>query len=174
MFGISLIAGLIIISLVWGRLAHHQIGAAAATPTLWIVLGVLGQSVTASHQLGQLAPTLLAAPYGEAFRAFGLVYGVPVWGFALLWLSISISITVRTARSGLPFSLTWWSFTFPVGTMVTGTAGLAAATGLSVFVVAAVLGYLGLLTAWTIVAVRTARGAWTGQLLRPPAVVVAR
>ena len=34
-------------------------------------------------------------------------------------------MTVKTARAGLPFSLTWWSFTFPVGTVVTGTSQLA-------------------------------------------------
>ena len=37
------------------------------------------------------------------------------------------AITVHTARTqGLPFSLTWWSFTFPVGTVVTGTSELSA------------------------------------------------
>ncbi|UWZ34186.1 hypothetical protein Drose_23405 [Dactylosporangium roseum] len=33
----------------------------------------------------------------------------------------------RTADGGLPFTLlAWWSFVFPVGTLVTGTTGLAA------------------------------------------------
>jgi len=29
----------------------------------------------------------------------------------------------------MPFALTWWSFTFPVGTCVTCTIALAARTG---------------------------------------------
>ncbi len=44
------------------------------------------------------------------------VCGVPTWGFAMMWLALAAAITVLTARRGLPFALTWWSFTLPVGT----------------------------------------------------------
>ena len=169
MFGLALVASLVVITMVWSRLAHHGIGAAAAVPTLWIVLGPLGQSVTAAHTLGVTAPGVLPAPYGVAVQAMGLVYGVPIWGFAMLWLALAAAVTVRTARAGLPFSLTWWSFTFPVGTVVTGTSGLAAATGAHVLEVAAVVLYAGLVLAWATVAGRTARGVWLGHLLRAPA-----
>ena len=167
MFGLTLIASLVMITLIWNRLVQHKVGAAAAVPTLWIVLGPLGQSITAAHNLGEAAPDLLPAPYGTAFHALGLVYGLPVWGFAMLWAALALAVTVRTARGGLPFSLTWWSFTFPVGTVVTGTSGLAAATGLHLFGVLAVVFYATLVSAWLVVAVRTFRGAWTGRLLRP-------
>jgi len=70
----------------------------------------------------------MPTPYSTALRAFGVVYGVPVWGFALLWAAIAAAITLRTAREHLPFSLTWWSFTFPVGTCVLGTSELALRT----------------------------------------------
>lgn len=167
MFGAALLASLVVITMVWSRLAHHDVGAAAAVPTLWIVLGPLGQSVTAAHTLGATAPATLAAPYGRAFEALGLVYGAPVWGFAMLWLAIAVGLTVRTARAGLPFSLTWWSFTFPVGTVVTGTSGLAAATGAPFLAVTALVLYVALVGAWGLVAVRTVRGLRTGALLRP-------
>ena len=166
MFGLTLLASLVMITLLWNRLVQHKVGAAAAVPTLWIVLGPLGQSITAAHNLGEAAPTLLPAPYGTAFHALGLVYGLPIWGFAMLWATLALAVTIRTARSGLPFSLTWWSFTFPVGTVVTGTSGLAAATGLGLFTGAAVLFYAALVTAWLVVAVRTLRGTFTGRLLR--------
>jgi tellurite resistance protein TehA-like permease len=41
MFGIGLLASLVVITLLWGRLARFKVGAAAAVPTLWIVLGPL-------------------------------------------------------------------------------------------------------------------------------------
>lgn len=169
MFGLTIVASLVVITLIWSRLVHHKVGAAAAVPTLWIVLGPLGQSVTASHTLGATAPTVLPAPYGTVFEAMGLVFGAPMWGFAMLWLALAISITVRTIRQGMPFSLTWWSFTFPVGTVVTGTSGLAATTGAHFLVVAAVAFYVGLLLAWATVAVRTGRGVYRGHLLLVPA-----
>ncbi|PUA82908.1 TDT family transporter [Nocardioides currus] len=169
MFGLTIIASLVVIALIWGRLARHGAGAASTIPTLWIVLGPLGQSITAGHTLGATATSVLPAPYGTAFEAAGLVFGVPMWGFAMLWTALAITITVRTARAGMPFALTWWSFTFPVGTVVTGTSGLAAATGAHLFTGAAVLFYVGLLVAWGTVAVRTTHGVYRGHLLKAPA-----
>ena len=169
MFGLALLASLVVITLVCRRLVRHGVGPAAGVPTLFIVLGPLGQSVTAAHTLGGTGAAVLPAPYGPAYAVAGLVYGAPVWGFAVLWLVLAAALTVRTARAGLPFSLTWWSFTFPVGTLVAGTSGLAAATGADFLAVSAVVLYAGLVTAWGVVATRTAHGAWTGRLLLAPA-----
>ena len=168
MFGLSLFASIVVITLIWGRLAQHKIGAAAAVPTLWIVLGPLGQSITAAGLMGNAAKTVLPAPYASGAAALALFYGLATWGFAMLWFAIATAITIKTLREHLPFSLTWWSFTFPVGTVVTGTSGLASRTHLGLFVVVATALYLFLLAAWAIVLARTARGAASGQLLLPP------
>jgi C4-dicarboxylate transporter/malic acid transport protein len=173
MFGMSLLAAIVIITLIWHRLAVYKTGDAAMVPTLWIVLGPLGQSITAANLLGGVAQQALpqgGTPYSTALQAFGVVYGVPVWGFALLWGVLAGAITIRTARAHLPFSLTWWSFTFPVGTCVTGTSELALHTGSDLFRGAAVLLYLGLVAAWIIVALTTARGSLLGTLFRGVAV----
>lgn len=167
-FGLTLLCSVVMIVLIWNRLLHHGVGAAGAVPTLWIVLGPIGQSITAAHHLGTVAPGVLGTTYGTAFHAFSLVYGIPLWGFAMLWLAIAVTLTARTARQGLPFSLTWWSFTFPVGTVVTGTSGLAQLTGNHVLQVAAGALFVLLLGAWALVAVRTARGVHTGSLLKKP------
>jgi tellurite resistance protein TehA-like permease len=65
------------------------------------------------------------------------------------------------------FALTWWSFTFPVGTCVTGTSQLAHHTGLPMFQWSAVLLFAALLIMWGVVLVRTAKGALKGGLLTP-------
>ena len=167
MFGISLFASLITITLLWGRLAFHGVGPARLVPTLWIVLGPLGQSVTAAGLLGNAAPSASLARYAGTLHATGVVYGVPVWGFAMVWLAIAGAITVRTAREHLPFSLTWWSFTFPVGTLVTGTSVLALATHAGFLRYASVALYALLIAAWLTAATRTTCGALNGQLFLP-------
>jgi C4-dicarboxylate transporter/malic acid transport protein len=164
MFGLSLLASVVVITLIWYRLALYKTGDATMVPTLWIVLGPLGQSIAAANLLGGVDHLALAAPYSTALQAFGVVYGVPVWGFAVLWAAIAGAVTVRTAREHLPFSMTWWSFTFPVGTCVLGTSELALHTGSNLFRVAAVLFYIGLVVAWITVALRTARGSLRGTL----------
>jgi C4-dicarboxylate transporter/malic acid transport protein len=171
MFGISLFASVIIITQVWSRLVTHKPGAAVMVPTLWIVLGPLGQSVTAAGNLGTVAAHVLPQPYAVGAAVFALLYGVPTWGFAMMWLALAAAITIRTARQGLPFALTWWSFTFPVGTVVTGTIALAARSQADVLRVASVVLYSLLLVAWLVVAVRTASGAASGRLFRPVAAI---
>jgi tellurite resistance protein TehA-like permease len=104
-------------------------------------------------------------------NTFAILYGMPVWGFALLWICLAMSLTVRTLRRGMPFALTWWSLTFPVGTFVTGTTQLAVHTGLPALRVAAIIAYVGLLSTWILVAIRTARGSLRGNLFRPPSTV---
>lgn len=166
-FGLALLASGVVIALIWHRLLRYGAGPAAAVPTLFIVLGPLGQSITAAHHLGLLAPGVVPAPYGTAFESLTLVYGIPTWGFAMLWLSVAALIALRTARGGMPFGLTWWSFTFPVATVVTGTSGLADATGLAVLEVLAGALFAALVVAWVAVAVRTVAGIADGRLLRP-------
>ncbi len=168
-FGLSLVASLVVITLIWNRLAQHKVGAAGMVPTLWIVLGPVGQSITAVNLLASNAPTVVDAGTARALLVVALVYGFAMLGFALLWTVIALAITLRTAKEHLPFSLTWWSFTFPVGTCVTGLNGLALHSGLTVVAGLAVLYYVGLVAAWIIVAARTFHGSVIrGTLLAPP------
>ena len=168
MFGLSLVASLLIIAMIWSRLTLYGTSGTARVPTLWIVLGPLGQSITAAGLLGNTAALAVDRELAEDLSAFGILYGVPVWGFAVLWIALATALTVRTLRRGMPFALTWWSLTFPVGTFVTGTTQLALHTHLPAFKVAAALAYVGLLSTWLLVAVRTARGSVRGNLFQPP------
>ncbi len=169
MFGLSLIASLNIIAMIWSRLVLYGTSGSARVPTLWIVLGPLGQSITAAGLLATAASTgAVDHQLAAAMNDFAVIFGVPVWGFAVLWIALATALTVRTLRRGMPFALTWWSLTFPVGTFVTGTSQLAAHTHLPAFKVAAGVAYLGLLLTWILVTVRTARGSLRGNLLTVP------
>jgi C4-dicarboxylate transporter/malic acid transport protein len=167
MFGISLFISVIIITLLWGRLVTYKTLPAVMVPTAWIVLGPLGQSVTAAGNLANVGGLTLHAPYATGADVFALLYGIPTWGFAMAWLVIAASMTLRALRKGLPFGLTWWSFTFPVGTCVTGTIGLAARTGADLLRYGAAFLFVLLLAAWLIVAVRTVRDSARGRLFLP-------
>ncbi|MGP4054456.1 TDT family transporter [Mycobacterium sp. 4D054] len=167
MFGLSLVASLIIITMVWSRLAHYGTSGTARVPTLWIVLGPLGQSITVAGLLGADAALAVDQRLADGMSVFAVLYGVPVWGFAVLWIGLATALTVRTLRRGMPFALTWWSLTFPVGTFVTGTSQLAFHTALPAFRYAAAVAYVGLLCTWLLVAVRTVRGGV--RLFAPPA-----
>ncbi|MEV5974915.1 TDT family transporter [Streptomyces sp. NPDC051921] len=168
MFGVSLLATLVMLPLVFGRLVTHGPLPLALTPTLFLVLGPLGQSTTAANKFADAAPGVLPAPYAHAFAAFAVLYGVPVIGFALLWLAFAGALVVRARRRGMGFAMTFWAFTFPVGTCVTGAEGLAQHTGLTAFRWLAVGLYALLVAAWLVAAGHTLRGLFSGVLLAAP------
>ncbi|MBC2879278.1 MULTISPECIES: TDT family transporter [Streptomyces] len=171
LFGLSLLMTLVILPLLFSRLVHQGPLPLALTPTLFLVLGPLGQSTTAVNNLADAAPGAVGGPYPaaqEAASAFAVLYGVPVTGFALLWLAFATAMVVRAARSGMGFAMTWWAFTFPVGTCVTGAAGLARHTGLHALTWLAAGLYAVLVAAWAVAAVRTAGGLVSGRLFAAP------
>ncbi|MGA4858538.1 MULTISPECIES: TDT family transporter [Streptomyces] len=169
LFGLSLLGALLMLPLVVGRLLTGGPPALALTPTLFLVLGPLGQSTTAVHQLAEAAPGVVPGPYAEGFSTLAVLYGVPVMGFAALWLGLAGALVVRALRRGMGFSLTWWGFTFPVGTCVTGLAGLGRQTGLRLFELAATGLYALLVAAWLVACTGTVRRLVTGRLPAPPA-----
>ena len=150
-FGVSLVMALVLLVLLWARLAFVGVHEAASVPTLWIVLGPLGQGITA-------AGLLAGATHARAAVFASVLFGLPVWGFALAWFALATLITLGTARRGLPFSLSWWSFTFPLGTLVTGTSVLAEHTHAVLLVAVAFALYALLVLNVATVAVRTVRG----------------
>ncbi|MET8076012.1 TDT family transporter [Streptomyces sp. NPDC005303] len=168
MFGLSLLATLAMLPLVFARIVTGGPLPLALTPTLFLVLGPLGQSTTAVGKFADVAPGVVPAPYSQGFGVLAVLYGVPVMGFALLWLALATAHVIRARRHGMRFSMTWWAFTFPVGTCVTGAEALARHTGLVVYDWLATGLYVALVAAWTTAAVHTARGLVSGALLAGP------
>src|SRR4249919_2385575 len=65
MFGLSLVASLLIIAMIWSRLTLYGTSGTARVPTLWIVLGPLGQGITAAGLLGAAAHLAVAPDLAE-------------------------------------------------------------------------------------------------------------
>lgn len=169
-FGMSLVTAMIIISLIWSRLTYFGSSGSARVATLWIVLGPVGQSITVAGALGTAAHEVLPSPLNTGFDLLAVMFGVPMFGFVLLWMPLAAALTWRARQRNMGFALTWWSFTFPVGTCVTGSSQLARHTGLPVFEWISLLLYGLLLLAWVTVGVNTFRHSRSGHLLTPPPV----
>lgn len=114
-------------------------------PAVWIVLGPLGQSATAALLLGEAT--------GHATAA--LLFALPVLGAALAWACGAAMVTAAAVRRSLLFSIAWWSFTFPLGTVVTGVSGVAAQTGSPAAGWLAAALYVLLVAAWVTVVARS-------------------
>ncbi|MER8186626.1 TDT family transporter [Kitasatospora sp. NPDC094015] len=164
LFGAGLLAVFALLPVVMAALVHNKLPVLLLTPTLFLVLGPLGQSATAVNQLADAAR--LAAP-GLAPSALHLavLFGSMVLGFALLWLPVAVAANLRAWRAGMPFGMTWWAFTFPLGTLVTGASGLARHTGFGGFTALAGGLYVVLVAVWAVIGVRTVTGLAAGRLL---------
>ncbi|MHB8294199.1 MAG: TDT family transporter [Acidimicrobiales bacterium] len=166
LFGASVVLAGIIVVLLYSRLVYHKLCDSDMIPTLWIVLGPIGTSIGAAILLGK-ASAGVWPHFAPALTVIGLVYGLMLWGFGAIWALIAGLLTARAARNRLPFALTWWAFTFPIGVFTTGTYALAAETG------SVALGYVGaglyavLIGAWLLVAARTMAGSVRGHLFHP-------
>lgn len=169
MFGLSLLATLVMLPMIVARLLTGGPFPVALTPALFLVLGPLGQSTTAVNKFADTAAAgVVPAPYDQGFAVLAVLYGVPVMGFALLWLALAAAMVLRARRQGMGFAMTWWAFTFPVGTCVTGAEGLGKHTGLAVYDWLAIALYALLVTAWAVALAQTARGLLNGKLLAAP------
>ncbi|MGU3432490.1 TDT family transporter [Actinomycetes bacterium M1A6_2h] len=167
MFGLSLLIGMVTMTLVYGRLVHGGAPPVQAAPTVWITLGMIGQSITAANLLGNDAALVFTGSVATGLHLFGIVYGLVIGGFGALMFSLATLLTVHAARLGMNFSLTWWSFTFPIGTCVTGATALGAAVGSTAIDGLAVALYAVLVAAWATVASHTLRGSLRGNIFRP-------
>lgn len=168
LFGLSLLATFVMLPVVFARLLTGGPLPLVLTPTLFLVLGPLGQSTTAVGKFADVAPGVLPGRVGSGFAVLAVLYGVPVMGFALLWLCLATAHVARARRHGMGFAMTWWAFTFPVGTCVTGAAALARHTGLVVYDALACVLYAVLVVVWAVAAAHTVRGLLSGVLLAAP------
>ncbi|GAC1542092.1 MAG: TDT family transporter [Vulcanimicrobiaceae bacterium] len=169
LLGIGVILAAIIIVIFYSRLLYMKVPDGALVTTMWLVVGPLGQSIAGIIALGTAAKTVWPE-FGHGLAMAGLAYGVLVWGFAMYWLAMAIAMTIRATRNHMPFNLSWWAFTFPVGVLTAGTDALFVQTHAHIFGISSLVLFGLLATMWALVAAKTFRGAMLVTTARVQAV----
>lgn len=156
------------------RMALHKLPHESMASSSWLSLGPIGTGALGLLLLGGDAPAIFAANglpgIGEVANGLGLVAGVILWGLGLWWLLMALLITARYLRSGIPFNLGWWGFTFPIGVYASTSFKLAERLHLTFFSALGTLLVLGLALLWCVVLSRTVRGAYKGELFVSPCI----
>lgn len=154
------------------RMALHKLPPAEMAATSWLGLGPIATGALGLLLLGNAAPAILSEPrfadIATVAHGLGLIGATLLWGFGLWWLLLASAITLGHARTGAPFNLGWWAYVFPLGVYTLVTLRLAAQFDLAPLMIFGRLLTAALLLAWLIVATRTLRGAWRGDLFDAP------
>jgi C4-dicarboxylate transporter/malic acid transport protein len=122
-FGIGFFLFIFLSSVIFARLAQYALPPATATPTFGIFLGGAGLAVNAIVDMGENAEAL------GFFTAAPLLYfiSLTIWGFGFWIIGIITIICLhRLRRGGIPFSLAWWAFIFPLAAYTVASQKIAA------------------------------------------------
>ena len=156
------------------RMALHKLPHESMAASSWLALGPIGTGALGLLLLGADAPAIFAAHglarIGEIAEGLGLISGVILWGVGLWWIVIAALITIRYFRSGIPFNLGWWGFTFPLGVYSLATLRLGSMLQLTFFDVAGCVLVVALALMWLLVGTRTVQGAYRGELFVSPCI----
>ena len=161
MLGIGAVLYLVITAALFMRMAMHPLPPAKLAPTLVIGMGPAGLIGLDMVRLSQAAVGVGAAE--PALVQTVLLPATMSWGFGAWWL-VSALVVLRKGYQSLPFSISWWGFTFPFGAWTIATLVLGRLWG------AAWMEWLGLLATaalaalWLYVATRTVAGMRSGTI----------
>ena len=103
-------------------------------------------------------------------QSAGAFAALLLWGFGLWWLFLACLITGRYFRSGVPFNLGWWGYTFPLGVYTLASLRLGATLRLEAFTAFGCGLAAGLAAMWLVVMARTVEGGWRGHLFVSPCI----
>ena len=174
LWAVSLPVAFSILTILILRMALHKLPPAHMAASSWLALGPIGTGALGMLLLGGDAPAIFAANglagFGEIARGLGLIAGIVLWGCGFWWLLTAVLITLRHLHQGMPFNLGWWGFTFPLGVYALATLKLAVWLKLGFFQTFGGVLVLALIGMWSVVAWRTVRGAWRGELFVSPCI----
>lgn len=139
----------------------HKPALGILTPTVWIHLAPIGVIPVSLMNVAEQLPF-------AAVREVVTVVMLLLWGFGVWWLVMASLLTLSARASGqLPFALSWWGFTFPVGAFVAESLRLTQLLAWQSTLAIGVGAWLLLCFFWMITLFRTARGVISGAVFQP-------
>ena len=157
------------------RLALHKMPPREVIVSAFLPLGPLGFGGFTILNLGKRAAEVfpqtgtLDPLAGRIAYVLGFFVALIMWGWGLLWFSFALAALWKTAKNGgIPMNMGWWGFTFPLGVYASSTILLGRELPSLFFRVLGTIFGAAVILLWVVIAVRTARGAYSGELFRAP------
>ncbi|RDW62212.1 hypothetical protein BP6252_11645 [Coleophoma cylindrospora] len=170
LIGLSFPTGFMVAVVYFSRLLFHKLPPRPAIPSTFLPLGLSAQTSLGFIELGKVSKTVFTRTgflggqaTGDSWYAAGILTGLLLWAFAMVWFSWAIS-SICLGR--FPFSMGWWAFTFPIGVLATATIALGNEFGSEFFKVFGSMLAFTVTLAWAIIFVKTLKAFVTGEFFR--------
>ncbi|OYT45167.1 C4-dicarboxylate ABC transporter [Thermoplasmatales archaeon ex4484_6] len=151
---------LFLLALVTHRFILHKPLPNILAPTIWINLGPIGAGTVALINLVQHSSIITVK---EPFLVFGMIF----WGFGIWWAAIAILMTVHYIRRlKLPYAMSWWAFTFPLGAYVAASHVVAKTFSLEIVDYVGFALFLLLVCFWVVTFINTVRYTYHGTVFK--------
>ncbi len=128
--------------------------------TIWINLGPIGAGTVA---LVNLTKNSYFITVKEPFFVFGFIF----WGLGIWWVIMAIAMTIHYIRKlKLPYAMSWWAFTFPLGAYVAASHTISTLFGIQLIDYIGFALYLLLVIFWLVTFVKTVINVYHGTLFK--------
>jgi len=154
------------------RLALHKMPPREIIVSAFLPLGPLGFGGYTILYLGKMAAVVFPQTHtidplaGRIAYVLGFFVALIMWGWGLLWAAFALA-SIYKARP-FPFNMGWWGFTFPLGVYSVSTILIGEELPSRFFRVLGTIFGTAVIALWLVIAVGTARGAWSGELFHAP------
>ncbi|WP_067475643.1 TDT family transporter [Dietzia timorensis] len=120
-FATALVLGAMVFAAAYHHHWRRESLPLALRPSLWIPLGVVGQSTAAIQLIASNVADLLPASARPGVLHAAHLYGIVVLaGIGTAVSAYAAAMTISGFARRMPFGAGWWSLTFPVGTCALG------------------------------------------------------
>jgi tellurite resistance protein TehA-like permease len=174
LWGMSTPLAMTVLVMYYTRLALHKLPPREIIVSSFLPLGPLGMGGYAITSLGNVTRVVFPKTQffhdvpiaGDIFFVGGVFIALLMWAFGLTWLCFALA-SIYKAKP-FPFNMGWWGFTFPLGVMALSTLEFGTIFPSMFFKVLGTIFAVAVIILWSVVAVRTAQGAWEGHLFYAP------
>ncbi|MCF2140573.1 MAG: tellurite-resistance/dicarboxylate transporter [Candidatus Lokiarchaeota archaeon] len=130
-------------------------------PTVWINLGPIGAGTTA---LINLANNCCLINTSDTLELFGFF----LWGFGIWWIIMALALMMHYIKKvKIPYAMSWWAFTFPLGAYVSATHSISMVFSYSLIDYIGFALYWLLLAFWIITFLYTIINSFNGKIFAP-------
>ena len=161
MFGIGFFLFIFISAVIFVRLAQHPLPPAELTPSFGILLSAVGLATIAIIDTGKSAQNLrILASIDLAYIGAAIIWGFGIWVIGI----IAMISFYHVRRGGIPFSLGWWAFIFPLGAYTIASQKIASIFNSPLTYWWSAFLTILLIFLWLCVSFKTVVGVFSGKL----------